>query len=86
MNTQPNKLAGRQPENGEDRDGGIGHDVHESRTHIVVAMRRGTGSPRRVGVGSVVVLGECHLVVVSMIGVCKVHTSDELMRLRDFLD
>src|SRR6516165_12406961 len=84
MNTQPNKLAGRQPENGEDRDGGIGHDVYESHTHIVVAVRRGAGSSGRVG--SVVVLGECQLVVVSVIGMCKVHTGDELMRLRYFLD
>jgi hypothetical protein len=71
MNTQPNKLAGRQPENGEDRDGGIGHDVHESRTHIVVVVRRGAGSSGRVG--SVVVLGEYHLVVVRVTGIQGAH-------------
>ena len=47
-------------------------------------MRRGAGSSGRVG--SVVVLGECQLVVVSVIGMCKVHTGNELMRLRYFLD
>jgi hypothetical protein len=52
--------------------------------HIVVAVRRGAGSSGRVG--SVVVLGECHLVVVRVTGMGKVHTGDELMRLPYFLD
>ena len=83
MNTQPNKLAGRQPENGEDRDGGIGHHVHERGAHVVIAVCSRASSRH---FGGMAVLGERNLVVVRMIVVRKAHTSDELVRFRDFFD